>query len=573
MHTFVIPINRPSASSKLFRRYLLLALVCCWPMFAFGQSQTPNPVPLINWINPPSTPPGGMGLTISVFGSGFMPGSTVYWNGLNRSTTFVNTYEVTASISALDTAVAATASITVINPAPGGGDSNVTFFSVTNPTQGAVFGESNYVVGQYADCAVVADFNGDGNLDLAVGELRESSVSILLGNGDGTFGTPQDFVTGTDVRAIAVGDFNGDGNLDLATANNESGTVSILLGQGDGTFLPKTDFPVDVEPKSIAVGDFNKDGILDLAVVNHASRTVSILLGNGDGSFAPKMDFRTDLEPYQVVTADFNLDGNLDLAVVNYGTDAISIFLGKGDGTFGPEKDFPVGDDPMALAVGDFNGDGIADLAAVNEDDLNVSILLGVGDGTFSPQLTFSTVDIAFTVGVADFNGDGKPDIAVRDGGVLLGNGEGMFGPRSSVFSAAGRKLFAAVGDFNGDGRLDMVSADINQDTVYVFLQVPRVANLPEHLSFKPQAINTSSKPTKFVLKNTGSALLQIEPPSITGDFSQTNDCGSSLAAETECTFQVTFTPTTSGTLTGSLTITHNASGSPHTVNLTGTGE
>ncbi len=561
------------SNKSFFERVFVLVIICFYPSFTFAQSQTPNPVPLINWINPPSTPPGGMGLMISVYGSGFVPGSTVYWNGLNRSTTFVNTYEVTALISATDTAVAGTAPVTVINPAPGGGISNVTFFSVTNPTLGVVFGESNYIVGQYADCAVVADFNADGNLDLAVGELKESSVSILLGNGDGTFGTAQDFVTGTDVRAIAVGDFNGDGKLDLATANNASGTVSILLGNGDGTFGPKMDFPVGVEPKSIAVGDFNKDGILDLAVVNHASRTISILLGNGDGTFASKMDFRTDLEPYQVVTADFNLDGNLDLAVVNYGSDAISIFLGKGDGTFGPEKDFPVGDDPMALAIGDFNGDGIADLAAVNEEDQSVSILLGVGDGTFSPQLTFSTVDIAFTVGVADFNGDGKPDIAVRDGGVLLGNGEGMFGPRSTVFSAAGRKLFAAAGDFNGDGRLDMVSPDINQDTVYVFLQVPRVASLPDHLSFKPEAINSSSKPTKFVLKNTGSAVLQIEGVSITGDFSQTNDCGSTLAAETDCTFNVTFTPTASGTRTGTLTITHNATGSPHNVSLTGTGE
>jgi hypothetical protein len=572
MHLFVTSTIHRSVRCKLVHRCLLLTFICCFPMFAFGQSETPNPVPLINWITPPSTPPAGMGLTISVFGSGFIPGSTVYWNGLNRSTTFVNTYEVTASISSIDTAAAATASITVLNPAPGGGSSNVAFFSVTNPTEAVVFGESNYVVGQFVDCAAVGDFNGDGKLDLAVGELRESSISILLGNGDGTFGTPQDFATGTDVRAVAVGDFNGDGILDLATANNESATVSILLGKGDGTFLPKMDFPVDVEPKSIAVGDFNKDGILDLAVVNHSPRTVSILLGKGDGTFAPKMDFRTELEPYQVVTADFNRDGILDLAVVNYQT-GVSIFLGNGDGTFGPEKDFPVGDDPQSLAIADFNNDGFADLAIVNETERTVSVLLGDGNGSFSPQTTFSTVDIVLTVGTGDFNGDGNTDIAVRDGGILLGDGTGSFGPRGPVYTPAGRKVFAAVGDFSGDGRLDMVGADLNQDTVYVFLQVPRVANLPTHLSFKPEPVNSSSKPTMFVLKNTGSALLQIEPPSITGDFSQTNDCGSSLAAETECTFQVTFTPTTSGTRTGSLTITHNASGSPHVVDLTGTGE
>ena len=551
----------------------LLAALCVCPTLVFSQAPPPNPVPLINWLTPPSMPPGGSDVTVAVYGSGFVSSSIVRWNGLDRATTFVNANEITAVFSSSDTAANGTASVTVVNPAPGGGVSNTAFFSVTDPTQTVVLGGSNFIVGDFPDCGVAADFNGDGKLDLAIGKLTSNTVSILLGNGDGTFGPKQDYVTGMDVREIVVGDFNRDGKLDLAVANNAAGTVSILLGNGDGTFAPKMDIPVGIRPRSLVVGDFNRDGILDLAVVNHDSRTVSILLGNGDGTFSLKTEFGTDLEPYWIVTADFNRDGKLDLALVNYGSRAVSIFLGNGDGTFGPKHNFSVGPQPMSIATGDFNGDGKADLAVVNEGDQTVSVLLGVGDGTFAPQATYPTLSIAYSQGIADFNGDGKPDIAVRDGGILLGNGDGTFAARGPVLGGAGRKVFAMAGDFNGDGRLDVLDVDLNQNTIYVFLQVPRVGGLPKTLNFPPRAVGTASKPTKIVMKNTGSALLQVNGISITGDFSQTNTCSPTLEAGLECAFEVTFMPTAAGTRTGTLSVANNASSGFNNVNLMGTGE
>jgi len=574
MHAAILSVKFQPSHRKAFQRLLLLASLCaCLSCALSAQSPQLNPVPLINWLTPPSMPPGGPDVTVAVYGSGFVSSSIVRWDGSERATTYVSANELKALVSSSDTATAGTALVTVFNPAGGGGVSNAASFSVTNPTQAVVLAGGSFLVGDLPDCGVVADFNGDGKLDVAIGNITTNTVAVLLGNGDGTFGPAQDFVVGSQVRSIAVGDFNGDGKLDLATANNVSGTISILLGNGDGTFAPKIDTTVGTRPRSLVAADFNGDGILDLAVVNHDSRTVSILLGNGDGTFITKMSIPTDIEPFWVVTADFNQDGKLDLAVADHIGGMVSIFLGNGDGTFGPERDFAVGPWVTSLATGDFNADGKADLAAVNEKNETLSILLGNGDGTFAPQTTYSTGSSAFAVGTADFNGDGKADIAVRDGGILLGNGDGTFAPRGPVIGGAGRKLFAMAADFNGDGRLDVLDVDINESAIYVFLQVPRVEGLPKSVNFQPRTVGTESKPTKITMKNSGSALLQINGVSISGDFSETNNCGNSLAAESECTFELIFAPTMSGTRTGNLTVTDNASGSPTNVSLVGTGQ
>jgi hypothetical protein len=208
--------------------------------------------------------------------------------------------------------------------------------------------------------------------------------------------------------------------------------VSILLGNGDGTFQPAVNYAVVNEPVSVAVGDFNGDGKRDLAVANYGGfrGRISILLGNGDGTFQPAVDYAVD-SPTFVAVADFNGDGKRDLAVTNYDLYTVSILLGDGHGTFQLAGSYAVGIHPRSVAVGDFNGDGKRDLAVANWDySLTLSILLGNGDGTFQPAVDYAVGSLPSSVAVGDFDGDRKPDLAVANGSVvtiLLGNGDGTF--------------------------------------------------------------------------------------------------------------------------------------------------
>ncbi|MBK8467518.1 MAG: VCBS repeat-containing protein [Chloracidobacterium sp.] len=329
----------------------------------------------------------------------------------------------------------------------------------------------DYATGQAPFSVVVADFNGDGQLDLAVANHDGNTVSILLGIGHGTFVPNVDYPTGTGPFSVALGDFNGDGNLDLAVANQTSNNVSILLGTGTGTFTPKVDYPAGANSVSVAVGDFNGDGKSDLAVANYNSDNVSILLGTGTGTFAPKVDYATGHTPLSVTVGDFNGDGKPDLVVTAYYS--VSVLLGADGGTFSPKIDynFPPGYDIEYLAVRDLNGDGKLDLAVATGQ--TVAILLGTGGGTFTGEVDYPTAG-ATGVAIGDFDGDGNPDLAIGSRSdpnvsVLPGNGDGTFG--AFVFYRVNfNPRSIAVGDFNDDGKPDLVSTAQFTNTVSVLL-------------------------------------------------------------------------------------------------------
>jgi hypothetical protein len=338
---------------------------------------------------------------------------------------------------------------------------------------------------------VVGDFNGDALPDLAVtkegdGLFQGSGVSVLLGNGDGTFRAAQNFRTGIWPKSAVVGDFNGDRIQDLAVANAGSNDVSILLGNGDGTFRAALNFAVGTFPTSIAVGDFDNDAIQDLAVANSNSYSneVSVLLGNGDGTFRAALNFTVGRSPSAVAVGDFDGDKIQDLAVTNYGDSdnpgtTVSVLLGNGDGTFRAALNFTVGALPTSVAVGDFNMDEIPDLAVTNLRSDNVSILLGNGDGTFRAAQNFPVGSSPRSIITGDFNGDGIQDLAVAKEGtpmspsgivsILIGRGDGTFGTAQN-FGVGRSPQSIAVGDFKGDGRQDLATANGGSYNVSVLI-------------------------------------------------------------------------------------------------------
>src|SRR5580704_3509171 len=347
------------------------------------------------------------------------------------------------------------------------------------------FTRSDFQTGTAPYAVAVGDFNGDGKADLAVANERDGSVSILLGNGDGTFQPHVDYPTDQGSNSVTVADLRGDGKQDLVVTNgNGVSTVSVLLGNGDGTFQPHVDYDVGPYAYTPVVGDFNGDGILDIIVTNFSDGTFSLLLGNGDGTFQSPQTFPAKHMTGSIAAADFNHDGNLDLAGTDSDNNLVTVYLGDGNGNFSAGVDYAGGSQPVRIAIGDFNGDGNADLAVVNacaDDDPEcikgspgtTSIFLGNGDGTFKPKNDFSASYDSLGITLGDFNGDNKLDVAVANGcnqcngpgnvTVQLGNGDGTLQP-AKAFTVGNLPDGVATGHFDGSGRgsSDIVVANLD---------------------------------------------------------------------------------------------------------------
>jgi FG-GAP-like repeat len=555
-----------------------------------------NPVPLLNQpVVPSAVAPGSAGFTLTVNGSGFIATSVANWNGSARTTHFVSSSQVTADIPSSDVAAAGTASVTVFNPGPGGGTSNVQFVQVIASSSTLNFSKSDttFSFGSLLGQPVVADFNGDGKLDIAVAESNNSvfpnAVNVLLGNVDGTFQTAVAYPVGDSPYGVASGDFNGDGKLDLAVVNvcgsdstcASNGTVSILLGNGDGTFQTQTTYLLGIPQGHISVADFNGDGKLDLAITECGGSTcgsngsVSILLGNGDGTFQPRVDYTTKHRPAGIAVGDFNHDGIVDIAAANTGSDSISVLIGKGDGTFQGQVTYTVQGAPVDIITADFSGDGKLDLATGYTGG-SIAVLLGNGDGTFQPYVDYSGACCTSSGLIAgDFNGDGKLDIAVAATNafsVLPGNADGTF-QTALNFAADFTSIELAAGDFNRDGALDL-AVTYGTGTFSTFLQTvaaPAVMFSPTGLTFPVALINSIEGPSTATLTNTGTADLHISNITAAGDFTQTNNCPATLPITQSCTISVTYTPKHRGVETGTITVSDDAPGGSQALPLTGT--
>jgi hypothetical protein len=551
-------------------------------LFTLTASAQSNPLPFLGQpLLPDATAPGVGNFTLTLNGTGFVPGSVVNWNGSPRATTFANSKEITATILASDIAAANVAAVTVASPSPGGGSSIPVFFPVSTETASVGLSRTDVRTDRLAFTVVTGDFNGDGNPDLATVNILLSTVTVLFGNGDGSFQPGVQIPVGNTQFGLATADFNRDGKLDFAVPNGADNTVSILLGNGDGTFGARTTFATGNDSRNLATADFNGDGNLDLAVLNATANTVGILLGNGDGTFGSHVDFATGQTPFTVAPDDFNGDGKLDLAVANLDGKTVSILMGNGDGTFQAQTTYFTGNDAQYVSSADLNGDGKPDLAVADEDDNMIAILLNNGTGTFATPSYYETGANPSSVIAADLNADGKLDLVVTDsnfdhGGtsqlsMFPGNGDGTFQARRDYPAAQGPRT-AVAADFNHDGRLDVATANNEGNNASVYLQAAAATLSAGSLTFGTQVVGELGASQQVTLTNSGSLPLIITRISTTGDFRQTNECGTSLVAGAHCDITVDFRPTVKGARSGFLSITDNAADSPQRVALAGTG-
>lgn len=341
------------------------------------------------------------------------------------------------------------------------------------PSCGAPFFATNsYATGNSPTNFALADFNNDLKLDVAVTNQVSNNVSVMLGNGNGTFMPATEFAVGSAPYSIAAGRFNADSNVDLAVVNSGSNTVSILLGNGSGSFGAPTNFMVGPSPISIAAGDLNNDGNQDLAVANFGSffaGSISILLGNGAGSFAPAASVRTRTQPAFVAIANLNpADTNRDLVVANFGADSISTFFGNGNGTFVLSQNVStgIGTGPVALKVSDAGiPDGRPDIVVANYNNDTYSTCANNGNGTFtSCGMTQAGGPNPISVTVDDFTGSGTRFPAVA----LSGSNQVKVGTTSVTVGQNPNAVDSA--DLNGDGKPDLISVNFSSNDLTVMI-------------------------------------------------------------------------------------------------------
>ena len=425
-------------------------------------------------FNLPGGLTGNVTATFTVSGGGDQNAT----NNQATDTIFVRFPTATTLLSSpnpavLGHAVILTATVTA------GATGNVSFYDGITPLGVATLAGGQAILTTYLLPSGVrslhAEYDGDGRFGPSFSASLTQTVTAAPANGILPSGSYK-----VDVGPVwvGVGDFNGDGKPDLVTANigtccsfGGNGSMSVLLGDGDGTFRPAVNYSAGSYANSGVVGDFNSDGKADVVIAGNAG--LYVLLGNGDGTFRNALLSNTSNNYTSLGSADFNGDGVPDLVALSGGS--VVIFLGNGDGTFQPPATVMASGVYFSfLAVADMNVDGKADLIGLSTSySAGATVLLGNGDGTFQPGLngpgTGNANPMAFSVG--DFNGDGKPDVAMvywTAVALQLGNGDGSLqtGIVSNLSFTPGS--FALAGDFNGDGKLDIAYVGYVSSFVYL---------------------------------------------------------------------------------------------------------
>lgn len=332
---------------------------------------------------------------------------------------------------------------------------------------------TSHVTGNQPLDLVLADLDDDGDLDVCAANLSSNYVSVFFNDGQGVFGD-QVLIDVEDGQGdVAVADLNADGEPDLIATHSLDepfDEVSVLLGQGNGTFGPPTRFFAGETPSDIIVQDANGDGHLDVFVQNDVPTDVALLLGDGTGTLGPPFRYGTAGSTGGLVVADVTEDGLPDLVVGGVGVDTISISPGLGGGEFVGSRRVGLSKNANTAALADFNNDGLVDIAGVSSA---VTVALNIGDDRWV-QTSTHAIDGAFSISAGDFDGDGNQDLVAAnvssdDLSILYGLGNGDFEPEIRVV-AGDRPTAVVAHDFNSDGRDDMAVVNELDADMLVYL-------------------------------------------------------------------------------------------------------
>jgi len=445
-------------------------------------------IPDLTMFNPPVVtsvaPSNGINnatTNITITGTDFRAGATVTVGGTAcANVVVVSPTSITCTVAAKAT-TCASEDIVVTHPDDGKMGTGAKLFTYRTSAVGWATGSPvNYPTGAFPRRVIVADFNGDGKLDLASANQVGNNVTLKLGAGNGTFPVAGSVNIpngggATTLNNLVAGDWNGDTKLDLAVVNGtNNATIFLNMGASFTTTVVNT----GISGGSIAAGDVNGDNKLDLIVGGNSTNVVP-LIGNGTGGFAMGTLRAAPGTNVGVALADMNADGKLDLITANQSTNNASIYIGNGAGTFGNPTSVAVGTAPTSVVIRDVNGDKKMDVVVGNNVSMNTSVLIGNGAGGMAAAVnqTLGT-NRPETIAVADINNDGWFDIVTSNApqnnwSYLQASGATGTQYAPQVATASGTTpAGVAVADLNGDGLQDVVIASAGSNNVQVSLQV-----------------------------------------------------------------------------------------------------
>ncbi len=438
---------------------------------------------------------GPIGTSVTIIGTNFdsTPSNNIIFFGATKA---IVTSGSTTSLNVSVPIGASHQPISVTNLSTGLTAFSSKPFNVTYPCGGVINQSSltpkvDFATGTTPFSVATGDLDNDGKPDIAVVNVGAATVSVYRNIGVGgtiSYAPKVDFITGSQPYSVSLADYNGDGKLDLAVANYNSATVSIFMNtctNGTISFSPKVDFTTNSGPSNIISNDFDGDGKTDIATANGASTSISILRNNGALgiiSFAPKVDFTTGTVPYVLSSGDIDGDGKVDIAVANHNSNSVSIYRNtcvSGTISFAPKVDFTTSTQPRGITIGDIDQDGKLDVAITNYGSNSLSILRNlsnIGTISFAPKVDIATGTQPYSVSIADIDGDNKIDATVVNFGgnsiSVLKNtsisGSVNFAPKVD-YSTGTQPRGCAITDFDGDGKLDISIVNANSNTISFF--------------------------------------------------------------------------------------------------------